>query len=185
LAYSPPSRGDGKYHTITVNVRREGARVRHRQGYRHIGARDRMTERTLAAATLGVAENPLGIALEAQPQEPRSEGTFLVPVMIRIPIGDLVLMPEADHHAAQISLFSVVRDDDGHLSDVHDRTYPIEIANDQLLSAVAQRAGFVLGMVLREGPHRIAISIRDNNSMVESTTFIDVVVGPDHEGQSG
>jgi VWFA-related protein len=185
LGYTPPSPGDGAYHKITVNVRREGARVRHRQGYRHAGERDSMTERTLAAATLGVAENPLGIALEAQPQELRSEGTFLVPVMIRIPIGDLVLLPEAKHHAAQISVFSVVRDNDGRLSDVHDRVYPIEIANDQLLSAVAQQAGFVLGMVLREGPHRIAISIRDNNSMVESTAYIDVVVGTDHEGQSG
>jgi VWFA-related protein len=185
LGYTPPSPGDGAYHKIAVNVRREGARVRHRQGYRHTGERDSMTERTLAAATLGVAENPLGIALEAQPQEPRSEGTFLVPVMIRIPIGDLVLLPQAEHHAAQISVFSVVRDNDGRLSDVHDRVYPIEIANDQLLSAVAQQAGFVLGMVLREGPHRIAISIRDNNSMVESTAYIDVVVGTEHEGQSG
>jgi VWFA-related protein len=185
LGYTPPSPGDGEYHKITVNVRREGTRVRHRQGYRNTGERDRMTDRTLAAVTLGIADNPLGIALEAQPQEPRSEGTFLVPVMIRIPIGDLVLMPEADYHAAQISVFSVVRDDDGRLSDVHDRVYPIEIANDRLLSAVAQQAGFVLGMVLREGPHRIAISVRDNNSMLESTAYVDVVVGTDLEGQSG
>jgi hypothetical protein len=185
LGYTPPSPGDGEYHKITVNVRHEGARVRHRQGYRYTGERNRMTDRTLAAATLGVAENPLGIALETQPQEPRSEGGFLVPVMIRIPIGDLVLMPEADHHAAQISVFSVVRDDEGRLSDVHDRIYPIEIAHDRLLSAVAQQAGFVLGMVLRKGPHRIDISIRDNNSMLESTAYVDVVVGTDQEGQSG
>lgn len=144
-----------------------------------------MTDRTLAAVTLGVADNPLGIELETQPQEPRDEGSFLVPVMIRIPIGDLVLMPDADHHAAQISVFSVVRDDNGGLSDVHDRVYPIEIANDQLLSAVGQHAGFVLGMVLRKGPHRIAISIRDNNSMMESTAYVDVDVGTNLEGQSG
>lgn len=185
LGYTPPSPGDGKYHKITVNVRRDGAKIRHRQGYRHTAERDRMIDRTLAAATLGVADNPLGIALETQSQEPRSEGGFLVPVMIRIPIGDLVLMPEADHHAAQISVFSVVRDEEGRLSDVHDRVYPIEIANDRLLSAVAQQAGFVLGMVLRKGPHRIAISIRDNNSMLESTAYVDVVVGTDREGQAG
>ncbi len=185
LGYPPPSMGDGEYHKITVNVRRDGARVRHREGYQYTGERDRMTDRTLAAATLGVTDNPLGIALETQPQEPRGEGGFLVPVMIRIPIGDLVLTPEADYHAAQIAVYSVVRDDHGQLSDVHDRVYPIEIANDQLLSAVAQQAGFVLGMVLREGPHRIAISVRDNNSMLESTAYVDVVVGTDHEGQSG
>jgi hypothetical protein len=40
-------------------------------------------------------------------------------------------------------------------------------------------------MVLRKGPHRIAISIRDNNSMLESTAYVDVVVGTDREGQAG
>jgi hypothetical protein len=185
LGYTPPTPRDGEYHKITVNVRREGVQVRHREGYQYTGERDRMTDRTLAAATLGVTDNPLGIALEIQPQEPRDEGGFLVPVMIRIPIGDLVLMPEADYHAAQIAVYSVVRDDHGRLSDVHDRVYLIEIANDQLLSAVAQQAGFVLGMVLRKGPHRIAISVRDNNSMLESTAYVDLIVGTDREGQSG
>jgi hypothetical protein len=144
-----------------------------------------MTDRTLAAATLGIANNPLGIALTTQAQEPRPEGGFLVPVELKIPLGDLVLMPEGDHHAANISVVSVVRDDYGRLSDVHEREYPIEIANDQLLSAVSQRAGFVLGMVLREGPHRIAISVQDTNSMIESTAYVDVVVGEketDHTG---
>ena len=185
LAYTPPSPGDGEYHKITVNLRREGTRLRYRQGYRDVGAEDRMAARTLTAAMLGVAANPLGIGVECQQQESREDGTYLVPVTVRIPIGDLVLMPEGENHAARISLFSVVRDDRGRLSDVHERAYPIEIANDQLLSAVAQRAEFVVGMVLRDGPHRIAVSIRDDRSLIESTGFVDVVVGTGEEDTTG
>ena len=185
LAYTPPSPGDGKYHEITVNLRREGAQLRYRQGYLDVSGEDRMAARTLASAMLGVAANPLGIGVECQQQESREDGTYLVPVMVRIPIGDLVLMPDAGSHVAQISLFSVVRDDRGRLSDLHERAYPIEIANDQLLSAVAQRAEFVVGMVLREGPHRIVVSVRDDHSLIESTGFVDVVVGTDEEGKTG
>jgi hypothetical protein len=185
LGYTPPSPADDEYHTIVVNVLREDARVRHRQGYRTTGERDSMTDRILAAATLGFAENPLGITLEAQPQEARPEGTFLVPVMVEIPIGNLALLPQKDRHTARISVRSVVRDDHGRLSDVHDRAYPFEIANNQLVSAITQEARFVLGMVLREGPQRIAISVQDTNSMLESTAFVDVVVGTDHSGQTG
>jgi len=185
LAYTPPSPGDGEYHKITVNLRREGTRLRYRQGYRDVGGEDRMAARTLTAAMLGVAANPLGIGLECQQQEFREDGTYLVPVMVRIPIGDLVLMPEGENHAARISLFSVVRDERGRLSDVHERAYPIAIANNQLLSAVAQRAEFVVGMVLREGPHRIAVSIRDDRSLIESTGFVDVVVGTGDEDTAG
>jgi len=185
LGYTPPSPGDGEYHTITVKVRRQDVRVRHRQGYRFTPDRDLMTDRTLAAATLGIADNPLGLALATRPQEPRPEGGFLVPVEIRIPLGDLVLMPQGDHHAANISVVSVVRDEHGRLSDVHHRAYPIEIPNDELMSAVSQQTSFVLGMVLRGGPHRIAISVQDNNSMTESTAYLDVVVGDEQTDRSG
>jgi hypothetical protein len=40
-------------------------------------------------------------------------------------------------------------------------------------------------MVLREGPHRIAVSVRDERSTLESTVFVDVAVGPGDGGPSG
>jgi len=78
----------------------------------------------------------------------------------------------------------VVRDTKGRLSDVHGRQYPLEIANDQLLAAVQQKAGFMVGLVMREGPQRIAVSVRDDKSLVESTAYMEVVVGSDVEGPS-
>ncbi len=177
LAYTPPSPGDGERHSIKVKVGREGARLRYRLSYRDTGEKDRTADRTLAAGLLGVAENPLGISVDCQELEPRGENTYLVPVMVRIPIGELVLLPEEEHHQAQVSIFSVVFDKAGRSSDVHERAYPIEIENDQMAAAVGQEAKFLIGMVLREGPHRIAVSIRDDLSSSESTAFVDVVVG--------
>jgi VWFA-related protein len=185
LGYSPPSPGDGRYHEITVKVRQDKVIVRHRQGYREADEGEGISERTLAAAMLGVADNPLGIVLETQTQEDRGEGRFLVPVKVRIPIGELVLLPDGDLHAGQISMYLAVRDGEGRLSEVHDRQYPVEVPNARLLQAVEQQAGFVVGMVMSEGPQRIAISIRDDRSRIESTAFVDVVVGSDSQDQSG
>ena len=78
----------------------------------------------------------------------------------------------------------MVFDQAGRSSDVHERAYPIEIENDQLLSAVEQEAKFIVGMVLREGSHRIAVSIRDDRSSSESTAVVDVMVGHDTEEMS-
>jgi len=179
LAYTPPSPGDGKQHSIKVVVDREDVRLRHRLSYKDSEVADGTADRTLVAGMLGVAENPLGISLESQKQELRDDGTFLVPVLISIPIGELVLLPEEGLHQAQISVYSVVFDEAGRSSDVHERAYPIEIKNDHLLSAVEQDAKFVIGMVLRDGPHRIAVSIRDDRSSSESTAIVDVLVGND------
>lgn len=187
LGYTPPSAGDGKYHSITVKVRRDGVALRYRQGYQDSGEEDGLTDRTLAAAMLGVADNPLGIVLESQPQEARADGRFLVPVQVRIPIGELVLLPSGDVHSGQISLYTVIRDGADRLSKVHSRTYPVEFANAQLLEAVERQSGFVIGMgmLMREGPQRIAVTIRDDRSLVESTAFLDVDVGADHQDTSG
>ena len=179
LGYTPPTPGDGAYHSISVKVQRKGARVRHRQGYRSEGERDSKRDGLVAAATLGFTENPLGIKLEMRAQEPRPDGTFVVPVVVEIPIGSLALLPQKDLHTANISLLSVVRDDHGRLSEIHDREVPLEIANNQLVSAITQKAEFVLGMVLGNGPRRIAVSVQDTNSSVQSTAFIDVEVGAD------
>jgi VWFA-related protein len=179
LGYTPPSPGDDRYHSISVDVQRKGAHVRHRQGYRSAAGHDSAHDGVVAAATLGFTENPLGIGLEVQAQEPRPDGTFTVPVVVEIPIGNLALLPQKNLHTAGISMLSVVRDDHGRLSEIHDRELPVEIANNQLVSAITQEARFVLGMVLRDGAQRIAVSVQDTNSSILSTAFIDVEVGPD------
>ncbi len=185
LAYVPPAPGSDEVHKITVKVNHDGAELRYRRSYRDLGVQDRAADRTLAAAVLGVADNPLGITLEPREQEIREDGNYLVPVSIRIPIGGLILLPDADRHTAQVSVFSVVRDSEGRLSDVYGRSYPIEIDNVNLLTAVGQQAEFVFGLVLREGPHRIAIGVRDDGSSTESIAYIEVVVGADNGDQSG
>ena len=179
LAYRPPTPDDGKYHRIAVKVKREGVVVRHRQGYEMMDDGGRLAARTVSAAMLGVVDNPLGITVGFRDHEPRDDGLFLVPVTVEISIGDLVLVPEGEQHVARISVASVVRDDEGRLSEVHEREYPITIANDQLIASVAERATFVIGMVLREGPHRITVSVRDDYSAIESIGFVDVVAGAD------
>jgi VWFA-related protein len=177
LGYRPLSPADGKYHQISVKVKRDGAVARYRQGYLASGNRPNVSERTVAAAILGTGTNPLDIGVSCRDQEMREDGTYLVPVAVSVPLGELVLTPEGGRHSARISVLSVVRDKRGGLSEVNERQYPIEIKNEELLSAVEQQATFILGMVLRGGEYRIAVSVRDDSSWVESTVFVDVVVG--------
>jgi VWFA-related protein len=185
LAYRPSTLGDSDYHIILVKVDRQNAVVRHRQGYRVQSSADELPARTVSAALLGITDNPLEINISTRPQESRDDGLFMVPVAVDIPIGNLVLSPEAEQHVARISVVSVVKDDQGRLSDVHQREYPVAISNYQLVSTVAQDATVVLGMVLRGGPHRISVSVRDEMSSIESTQYVDVVVGAEAAGPTG
>ena len=181
LAYEPDHVGDGSYHRIRVEVDRNDVKVRHREGYLDVGLEDRMADQTLAAAVLGVTDNPLGIEAEVQEMEARGDGTFLVPVMVQVPLGQLVLVPEAESQRGRISVFLAVQDQEGGLSGLQRREYPVEVSNRDLLVAADQNAGFVLGLAMRQGPQRIAVGVRDEVARTESTVTLDVNVG----GESG
>jgi VWFA-related protein len=180
LAFIPQHLGDGEYHRLEVKVKRDGVRVRHREGYLDVPVEQRINNRTLAAAIHGVADNPLGItAATTGDIIRRDDGTFLVPVIITVPIDQLVLIPAEAEHQGRISIHLTVRDGRGDLSPAVRREYPISIPNASVTSALGQSAGFTMRLAVRSGKQRIAVGMRDEVARTESVTFFEVEVGQD------
>jgi len=185
LAFEPQHLGDGKYHRLKVKINRDGVRLRHREGYLDVPLDERINHKTLAAAIHGVADNPLGISVATSGEIiKRDDGTFLVPVVITVPIEQLVLIPSVDQHKGRISIHLTVRDRRGDLSPTVRRVYPIDIPNNLLISALGQSAGFTMRLAVRPGRQRIAVGLRDEVARTESVTYIEVEVG-DTAGTDG
>ncbi|MBV8199373.1 MAG: VWA domain-containing protein, partial [Acidobacteria bacterium] len=64
LGYTPPHLGDGRFHKITVKVKRKGVTARFREGYRDKSIESRMSDGTLAALQFPFQSNPIGLSLE-------------------------------------------------------------------------------------------------------------------------
>ena len=185
LAFEPQHLGDGKYHRLAVKIDREGVRFRHREGYFDVPEAERINNKTLAAAIHGVEDNPLGISVASSGEFiKREDGTFLVPVIITVPIGQLVLIPSVDEHQGRISVNLTVRDRRGDLSPMVRREYPIMVPNDLLAGALGQSAGFTMRLAVRPGRQRIAVGLRDEVARTESVTYVEVDVG-DAAGTDG
>jgi len=177
VAFEPSHVGDGKYHRLDVKVKRDRVHVRHREGYLDLPRSEQMADRTLAAAVYGVADNPLGITLANGEITLRDDGTFLVPVIITVPIGELILIPAEEEHRGQISILLTVCDERGGLSPPQLQVYPVPIRNADLATALSQQAGFTLRLAMRPGKQRIAVGVRDDIARTESVTTIEVLVG--------
>ena len=178
LAFEPLHVGDGKYHRIEVKVRQTGVHVRHREGYLDVPVAERIIDRTMAAAIHGVTDNPLGISVATNGEiTPRKDGTFFVPVIITVPIGQLVLIPSRGEHQGRISIHLTVRDWRGDLSAPIRREYPVLIPNAALTTALGQSAGFTLRLAVGSGMQRIAVGMRDEIALTESITFLELEVG--------
>jgi hypothetical protein len=174
LAFEPSHVGDGKYHKLEVRVRRGGVKVRHREGYLDVPQSDRLENRILAAAVHGVGENPLGISIGKGEVLAREDGSLLVPIIIMVPIGQLVLVPAEEEHQGHITILLAVRDENGGLSPTQHREYPVPVRNLDLPTALNQSAGFTLRLAVRPGRQRIAVGVRDDIARTESVATLEI-----------
>jgi VWFA-related protein len=177
LGYRPPHDGDGNYHRIRVRVAAKGYTLRYREGYEDVRGTGRIADRTLTAAVLGLTENPLEVSVDYRDQEPREDGSFLVPIVVRVPLSQLSLIPQTAEHEGKVSIIVAVRDEQGNLAEMERREYPIKIPHDQFLSALQEHAEFIMGLLMRPGKQRVAVGVRDELGNVDSTLTVDIDVG--------
>lgn len=169
LAYTPAEKPDGKRHRLEVRVRRPGVKVRHREAYLAQTSDDRMADRTLGVLLLEHADNPLQVAVEIGEATPgEKKGQWLVPLLVKVPIGRIVLLPQGQVHEGRLSIFLGVRDRHGGMSPVHKAAVPVRVPNQQLLTALGQSAGFRLSVLMEAGEHAVAVGVRDEIGHVES-----------------
>ena len=174
LGYSPVHSVAGRYHEIEVRVRRKGLTVRHRAGYRDKSPQTRMDEGTLAALVHGVERNPLGIRLETGRGRPDGTSSYLVPVLVRIPLGNIALIAQGDTHRGAVRVSVAVMDQNQRTSPVTQTPVPIDVPEGDVERARGQDYVYQAELLMRPGPHVVAIGVRDDLS--EDTSFVRHVV---------
>ncbi len=171
------SEGERDKRKLVVKVRGKDMTVRHRSSFQEKPVTARTAERTRAALLLDASLNPFGIELATDPPQPQDDGTFVVPLSVRIPLDKLVLLPGKTEHQGRVSMFVAVRDERGRTSDVNRHLCPIRIPNADVLTALGQSASCGLRLKMRRGPQRVAVSVLDELTALDSTTHLTLDVG--------
>ena len=179
LGYSPPRGGDGRLHDIRVNLKNmeKGWRIRHRQTYRDKPVAARMADTTKAVLIHGYDQNPLGLRLDFGNAQSRDDGYYLQEIVVRIPLGNLVLIQQADHYRAQTKLFLSALDHEGRESDVQEIPLPIEIPAAEYERALEHDFHYQVSLLMRSGLHQVAIGVRDELGAAVSFVRRPVNVG--------
>jgi VWFA-related protein len=178
LGYTPPHYGDGRYYKIEVKVKnRKDLQVRHREGYRDKSTEARMSDGTLAALNFPFEENPLNVAIEFGKPRPRDDGFFLVPVLVRIPIGKLALIPHEKTDDARVRLFVAAMDTEGGTSDVQQSPVPISIPKADVATAQTKQYVYSVTLLMRGGQQRVAVGVRDDFAAQASFLSRGLTVG--------
>lgn len=162
LGYTPTHYGDGRYHKIQVKVKTKGLKVRHREGYRDKNTESRMTDGTLATLRFPFENNPMKVGIELGEPTRRSDGYYLQPVLVKIPLGNVVLVPRGATHEARVRLFIAAVDGEGNTSEVQQVSLPISIPAADLKAATAKDYVYSVSLLMRSGEQKVAVGVRDD-----------------------
>ena len=177
LGFSPAHAANGRYHGLEVRVKgRRDLVVRHREGYRDKSIESRMTDGTVAALHFAYDANPLSARLHFGEAQRHEDRFYRVGVDVEVPIGSLVLVPRGDTHEARLRLFVSALDSEGDSSPVQQVVVPISIPSDELEVARRQYYRYSLPLLIRPGPHKVAVGVRDELGGGES--FVTGTVTP-------
>ncbi len=183
LGFQPASAESGRYHRLEVQVKgRKGLVVRFRDGYRDKPVSTRMSEGTLAALHYGYQSNPLGVEIEVGEERDHSSGRFLVPVTVRIPIGKLSFLPQAEAQRGRLRLFVGAKDAEGGLAPIQDIPVPIDIPQADFERARAQFYEYSMTLMMRQGRQVVAVGVRDEIGAVNAFATRGVSIGGPRRG---
>ncbi len=100
-----------------------------------------------------------------------------MPVLVKIPLSQVVLIPQADFHFARLKLFFSAMDEQGGMSDVQEVPLQIRIPNDQLELARGESYRYQVDLQMRRGGHRVAVGVRDEVGASHSFVTRTVLIG--------
>lgn len=178
LGFRDRQAGDGRYHRIEVKVDRPRVQVRHRDGYRSRSNDEQMIDRVRAALSYTVEDNPLGIEVQPGDEIRRSDGEYVVPVRIRIPLKHLALLPQPDgNHEARLRLFAAVIDDRGRASGVEEVPIGFRLAGEHVAAAQSESYLYTHRLLMREGRQKLALGVLDEIGSTHAVLSLPVQVG--------
>ena len=187
LGYTSERPRDEKKHRLEVRVSNRSHQVRYRRTFRDKSHDQRMNDRTLAALVYEAADNPLSIAVDIATARVDDAGNQRVPILVKVPVERLTLIPLEHHYEGRISIHVGARDSEGRTSQIQSMQVPIQIPKDQLSELV--RSGRVFGhhfmLEMIPDQHMVVIGVRDEIADVAATTLIEQPYQTAEAGQQG
>lgn len=177
LGYLSRFHSDGRYHSIDVKVRRKGLKVRHRDGFRTRTVEATVNDSTYASLLYDRESNDLDVEIEFERPEPRDNKKYLTPILVKIPISRIVLIPRENLHQGRLRVSVAVIDRQGRLSPVDQQRVAVEIPLADLETARGKYYVYTANLLMRAGEQQVAVGVRDDYSGESSFVKAGIDIG--------
>jgi VWFA-related protein len=158
-------------HAIRVRTVRGDLSVRHRESFRRSSLAERAEAALVAAATFETTVNPLGLRLELGVPEPMDKKgkEAMVPILVRIPLALVTLLPEGERHSARLLARVAVLNEARHIRLGETAPIVISIPAGELERAQAGFWAYRAEVMVSRGSQRVAVVVSDEIAGTVST----------------
>jgi VWFA-related protein len=162
LAYRATTRRHDETRSVEVRTKDRNLRVRTRRQFVDRSDDSRMHDRVVAALHDHVKESPMTVTASVGQRSGARRDT--IPLKIRIPIGQLTMLPHDGKHAGAFSVYVATGSERGETSDVTQKTQPFEIRPSDLERARASDFTYDFELLVNKGADKVAVGVFDEVS---------------------
>ncbi len=157
LAFEPPTASDGRLHRLRVEVDRPGIDLRYRKSYRSKPLEERIEDRVVSALLHGRLENPLAVRLDVTETAAGKDGTHTAHVRVRVPLDQLVLLPEDDVLRGLFTVFVAAVNEFEQMTPVGRRTVPLSVP----ITHTEEAFVYAVDVPVRGAKGAVAVAVQD------------------------
>jgi VWFA-related protein len=161
LGYRAGTERVDRQRTLEVRVKNKALSVRNRQTFVEKSTFQEMSDRVIANLLYKSKANDLGIRVKVNAPV-AAEELFKVPVEVQIPLDNLTLLQQGEAYMGGFSIYVVVGNKDGDMSDVSRKSHQITIPNANFTKTKGKYYTYTLDLMCERGLNKISIGVVDD-----------------------
>jgi VWFA-related protein len=163
LGYSPSHREDGKYHTITVNVKKPNLRASHRRGYLDVSPDQQLDQYLRLRISVLQPSSTVPVKLDAESSS-AAEGKPVVQLVATMPWQNVTLLRDGGQYKGRVHVYLAIFDKSGANVGYHHRVQDIALTPPQYEQALKDLFRYKMAIRLDKGEFTVGVTMRDDLS---------------------
>ena len=165
LGYRAGTERVDRQRTLEVRVKNRALSVRNRQTFVEKSTFQDMSDRVIANLLYRTKANDLGVRVKVGTVVPADE-LFKVPVEVQIPLDNLTLLQQGEAYMGGFSIYVVVGNKDGDMSDVSRKSHQITIPVGDFTKTKGKYYAYTLDLMCERGLNKISVGVVDDVSNI-------------------
>lgn len=147
--------------SIEVRPKNKNLVVRSRRSFVEKSLYTEVSDKVIANVLYSSEENDLGIVVTTGQARAVGDDRFTLPLEIRIPMDKLAFIPTGGGMRGGFSVFLVVADERGDMSDVQQQSHPMTLTEEDAKNLTGKHYTYSVDLLMKKGRNRISVALVD------------------------